>query len=67
MEFNLLAFFRVKRYDRNKMTQIRHLAIHSIAKPPEQRIGFSLYFLILVAQMSIKIDKCSICNELITQ
>ena len=46
-----MALFRVKRYDRNKMTQIRHLAIHSIVKPPEQRIGFSLYFLIVVAQI----------------
>ena len=42
----------MKSYDRNNMTQIRHLAIHRSVKPPKQRMGFSLYFLIVVAQIS---------------
>ena len=50
-----MAFFHVKSYDRNKMTQIRHLAIHRIVKPPEQGIGFGLYFLIVEAQISVKL------------
>ena len=42
-------------YDRNKMTQILHLAIHGRVKPPEQGIGFSLYFLIVEAQYQFKL------------
>ena len=44
------------------MTHTRHLAIHRSVKPPEQWFGFSLYFLIVVAQ----IDRCGISDELIT-
>lgn len=62
MRSNLLAFFPLKSCDRNKMTHIRHLAIHCSVKPPEQRLGFSLYFVIVVAQ----IDRCGISDELIT-
>ena len=43
----------MKSDDRNKMTHIRHLVIHRSLKPPEQRIGFALYFLIAVAQISV--------------
>ena len=42
----------MKSYDRNNMTQIRHLEIHRIVKPSKQRIGLSLYFVIAVAQIS---------------